>query len=77
MKSESENAWLITFLLESDISTTLGLQLIAYENITAMLTLEDIHMEQGDFEQAAAPYRHIVELQPNTTAKYNLGSLYD
>ena len=44
--------------------------------IAAMLTLADVHMGQGDFEQAAATYKSIVELQPNTTAQYNLGSLY-
>lgn len=44
--------------------------------ITAMLTLADVQMEQRDFEQAAATYRQIVKLQPNTTAQYNLGSLY-
>ena len=44
--------------------------------ITAMLTLADVHMEQGDFVQAVATYKNIVGLQPNTTAQYNLGSLY-
>ncbi len=44
--------------------------------IDVMIMNADIYMEQGDFEHAFHTYKQIVSLQPNTTAQYNLGSLY-
>ena len=44
--------------------------------IETMLMLADISMANGDYERAIQTYKNILELQPNETAQYNLGSLY-
>ena len=46
------------------------------EIIETMLMLADISMANGDYERAIQTYKNILELQPNETAQYNLGSLY-
>lgn len=44
--------------------------------IDVMIRNADICMEQGDYSRAFYTYKQIIELQPNVTAMYNLGSLY-
>lgn len=44
--------------------------------INGMLMNADICMNQGNFKQAFDTYKQIVTMQPDTTAQYNLGSLY-
>jgi len=44
--------------------------------IQAMLTAASARLDAGKPEQAFSTYKRIVQLQPNVTAQYNLGSLY-
>lgn len=44
--------------------------------INLMLSNADIYMVQGDYERAVDTFKKIIDLQPNTTAQYNLASLY-
>lgn len=53
-----------------------GKTLSSQEVIDRMLVLAEICMGDENYEQAVHTYKQIVELQGNTTAMYNLGSLY-
>lgn len=44
--------------------------------IDAMLAAASARLDAGKPEQAFSTYKRIVQLQPNVTAQYNLGSLY-
>lgn len=44
--------------------------------IDAMLAMADAMMDQGDYGRAVETYKNVIELEPNITAQYNLGSLY-
>lgn len=44
--------------------------------IQHMLAEAEMYLDSGMPERAFGAYRHIVELTPNVTAQYNLGSLY-
>ncbi len=44
--------------------------------IDIMVANADICIKQGNFSRAFQTYKQIVELQPDITAMYNLGSLY-
>ena len=44
--------------------------------IDTMITTAAISIERGDYAQAVEIYKKILQLQPNETAQYNLGTLY-
>lgn len=44
--------------------------------IETMVMMAGISIEQGDYSRAVETYKNILELQPNETAQYNLGTLY-
>lgn len=44
--------------------------------IESMLTMANLAAEAGDYPHAVDGYKNILKLEPNTTAQYNLGSLY-
>ena len=44
--------------------------------IETMLTMANMAAESGDYTHAVDGYKNILKLEPNTTAQYNLGSLY-
>ena len=44
--------------------------------IDSMIMMAGILIEHGDYERAVETYKNVLELQPNETAQYNLGSLY-
>lgn len=44
--------------------------------VEVMIANAQMCLEEGKAETAFSIYRNIVQLEPNTTAQYNLGSLY-
>lgn len=44
--------------------------------IETMLKTAEVAMNRGDYSFAAESYKNILKLESNTTAQYNLGSLY-
>ena len=46
------------------------------ETIAAMLAAADAALAKEEYSQAADTYKQILALEPNTTAQYNLGTLY-
>ena len=44
--------------------------------IDSMIMMAGILIEHNDYEQAVETYKNVLELQPNETAQYNLGTLY-
>ncbi len=44
--------------------------------IDRLLLMAEVAVEDEDYETAARTYRDILELEPDKTAQYNLGSLY-
>lgn len=53
-----------------------GSQLSSKDVIDAMHNMADIAMDDDDYERAAQVYKNILELGPDATAQYNLGSFY-
>lgn len=51
-------------------------QICSKDVIDIMIAMADAMMDQGDYERAVDTYKNILELEPNITAQYNLGSLY-
>ena len=43
--------------------------------IEMMMDMAEIALEKGDYEHAVETYKHLLELEPNSRAQYNLGSL--
>lgn len=60
----------------SIIETSQQQQLSSNSIIDTMLTTAELAMGKGDYELAIETYKDILKLEPNTTAQYNLGSLY-
>lgn len=44
--------------------------------VDMMIALANNQMAQGNYERAVTTYKNILELKPDSTAQYNLGSLY-
>lgn len=44
--------------------------------IETMLMAASVSIERGDYHQAVETYKNILQLEPNETAQYNLGTLY-
>ena len=44
--------------------------------IDSMIMMAGISIEQGDYKRAVETYKNVLELQPDKTAQYNLGTLY-
>lgn len=61
---------------ESSIPVELQHKLKSDDIINTMLTTAEVAMDKGDYELAVDTYKKILNLEPNTTAQYNLGSLY-
>lgn len=61
---------------ESSISVESLNKLKSKDIIDTMLTTAQVAMDKGDYELAVDTYKKILNLEPNATAQYNLGSLY-
>lgn len=65
------------FRKTEQISLKLGDKPLSSEEVVQiMLTNAEIYLESDKPERAFETYKQIVELTPNATAQYNLGSLY-